>query len=121
QIGLILVSIVLPPVRLLMLLWWVASMVISASRRRELPQIYKLAYRLHRPSSRFSKTGVLFGVGTVGTVLFGIVGPAVERNASAADLIVLYGVGGACLILAVVTGHRLWRRWQARRAAADPL
>ena len=34
-----------------------------------------------------------------------------------ADLIVLYAVAAGCLVLAVVTGARLWRRWRDRPTA----
>jgi tetratricopeptide (TPR) repeat protein len=109
QIGLIALGILLPPVRLVMLVWWLTSLVIRRSRMQALPPMLQLAHRLQR-RSRFSWVAVLFGLGVVGALLFGVVGPAVEPPRGPADLIAFVLPTAGFLLLAVVTGRRLWRR-----------
>jgi tetratricopeptide (TPR) repeat protein len=115
QIGLIALGIVLPPVRLLFLVWWLANLIIRQSRMRALPPVARMAFRLRR-RSRFSRTAVLFWLGVIGTLVFGVVGPAIDTRRTTVDLVTVYGVAGVCLLLAIVTGIQLWRRWRARRA-----
>jgi hypothetical protein len=51
-IGLILLGIALPPVRLAFLVWWLASLAIRRSRLLALPPVVQLGYRLRRRSGR---------------------------------------------------------------------
>jgi hypothetical protein len=117
QIGLFFLGLVLPPVRLVMLVWWIVSLVVRKSRRQSLPPVMQMAYGL-RKGARFSMAAGLCCLGVIGALLFGVLAPAVTKQRAATDLIVLYSLGGGCLVLALVTGYRLWRRWQARQTAA---
>jgi tetratricopeptide (TPR) repeat protein len=117
QIGLIVLGILLPPVRLVMLVWWLTSLIIRTSRKRALPPVLQMAYRLRR-RSRLSKMAVLFWVGILGTLMFGVTGLTVERTRSGGDSTSVLVVGAAFCLLATVTGVVWWRRWRTRRTHA---
>ena len=70
QIGLIALAILLPPIRVAMLVWWLTSLIIRTSRRRALPPVMQMAYRLRR-RSRLSKLAALFWLSVVGTLMSG--------------------------------------------------
>jgi tetratricopeptide (TPR) repeat protein len=116
QIGLILLAVVLPPVRLLMLLWWVTSLVVRRSRIRGLPATLAMAYRLRRRSS-FSWTAALFWLGVVAALLCLMAAVLSLADGSNSEAFKALLVMAAFVALAAVTGLRLWRQ---RRVGTHP-
>jgi tetratricopeptide (TPR) repeat protein len=114
QVGLIVLGILLPPVRLLMLAWWLGSIVIRRARVRELPPSLLMAYRLQR-RSRFSWTVALFCLGLVGVMVFLTAGLSNMHKGVDAALVSLFALAVLFLILAVVTGVQLWHRARSTR------
>ena len=109
QIGLILLAVVLPPVRLLMLVWWVTSLVIRQSRIRGLPATLAMAYRLRRHSG-FPWTAALFWLGVIAAMLCLMAAVLSWADGSSSEARKALLVTGLFVLLAAVTGLRLWRQ-----------
>ena len=116
QVGLIVLAILLPPVRLVMLVWWLTSVAIRRSRIRALPPTLLMAYQLPRRSG-MSWLAFLFWLGVVCTLMFGMAGAAMQLERQTIGLNGLLITAAVLLLMTVVAGVPVWRRWRARRAA----
>jgi len=118
RIGLILLGILLPPVRLLLLLWWLVTIVTRWSKLRALPPVVQTFYRLQQ-RRRSAWTTVLLWIGVVGTLLFGALGLIHEQlrqggpYRSPDDSNGLFVVAGCFIMLTFAAGALVY--WQRTR------
>jgi hypothetical protein len=91
--------------------------MIQASRRRALPPVLQMAYRLRRRSDSPWPV-ILLGVGLLCTLLFGWALLTLRQSRPSDDWLGLMVATAVSLLVTVAAGFLLCRRWWTRRARA---